>query len=68
MVKFNESTGVLSLSKTVINSVSVAVPSYEEQQKNGIFFNKLDDNISLHQRKLEKLQELKKGYLQKMFC
>ncbi|WP_370349743.1 restriction endonuclease subunit S [Levilactobacillus brevis] len=68
MVKFNESTGVLSLSKTVINSVSVAVPSYEEQQKIGIFFNKLDDNISLHQRKLEKLQELKKGYLQKMFC
>ncbi|MCP9615309.1 restriction endonuclease subunit S [Levilactobacillus brevis] len=48
--------------------MSVAVPSYEEQQKIGIFFNKLDDNISLHQRKLEKLQELKKGYLQKMFC
>lgn len=40
----------------------------EEQQKIGVFFKQLDDTITLHQRKLEKLQELKKGYLQKMFC
>ncbi|MBW1622689.1 restriction endonuclease subunit S [Lactiplantibacillus plantarum] len=40
----------------------------EEQQKIGSFFKQLDDTIALHQRKLEKLQELKKGYLQKMFC
>ena len=43
-------------------------PSFEEQQKIGSFFKELDDTIALHQRKLEKLQELKKGYLQKMFC
>lgn len=43
-------------------------PSQEEQQKIGSFFKQLDDTIALHQRKLEKLQELKKGYLQKMFC
>ncbi|WP_172637935.1 restriction endonuclease subunit S [Lactiplantibacillus plantarum] len=42
--------------------------SYKEQQKIGAFFKQLDDTITLHQRKLEKLQELKKGYLQKMFC
>lgn len=40
----------------------------EEQIKIGLFFKQLDDTITLHQRKLEKLQELKKGYLQKMFC
>lgn len=40
----------------------------EEQQKIGTFFKQLDDTITLHQRKLQKLQELKKGYLQKMFC
>ncbi|WP_305775083.1 restriction endonuclease subunit S [Lactiplantibacillus plantarum] len=40
----------------------------DEQQKIGTFFQQLDDLITLHQRKLEKLQELKKGYLQKMFC
>lgn len=46
----------------------ISVPSIEEQQKIGTFFKQLDDTITLHQRKLEKLQELKKGYLQKMFC
>ncbi|QOP51789.1 restriction endonuclease subunit S (plasmid) [Lentilactobacillus parabuchneri] len=46
----------------------VLVPELSEQQKIGTFFKQLDDTITLHQRKLEKLQELKKGYLQKMFC
>lgn len=40
----------------------------EERNAVGIFFRSIDDLITLHQRKLEKLQELKKGYLQKMFC
>lgn len=65
--KFDESTGVPSLSKTVINSVSVSVPSYEEQQKIGSFFKQLDDTIALHQCKLDLLKEQKKGFLQKMF-
>ena len=43
-------------------------PTLAEQKKIGSFFHQLDDTITLHQRKLEKLQELKKGYLQKMFC
>ncbi len=51
--KFDESTGVPSLSKTVINSVGASVPSYEEQQKIGSFFKQLDDTIALHQRKLD---------------
>ena len=67
MEKFDESTGVPSLSKTVINSVGAFVPSYEEQQKIGSFFKQLDDTIALHQRKLDLLKEQKKGYLQKMF-
>ncbi|KAF0383117.1 restriction endonuclease subunit S [Pediococcus acidilactici] len=46
----------------------VLVPELSEQQKIGSFFKQLDNTITLHQRKLEKLQELKKGYLQKMFC
>ena len=39
----------------------------EEQQKIGSFFNRLDNTIALHQRKLDLLKEQKKGYLQKMF-
>nr|WP_277896292.1 restriction endonuclease subunit S [Enterococcus lactis] len=65
--KFDESTGVPSLSKTVINSVGASVPCYEEQQKIGSFFKQLDKTITLHQRKLDLLKEQKKGYLQKMF-
>ncbi len=57
-----------SINSTDIKEAIISIPTIEEQQKIGIFFNKLDDNISLHQLKLEKLQELKKGYLQKMYC
>ena len=63
----DESTGVPSLSKTVINSISVNLPSSNEQQKIGTFFKQLDDTIALHQRELELLKETKKGFLQKMF-
>ncbi|WP_349581386.1 restriction endonuclease subunit S [Lactiplantibacillus plantarum] len=52
----------------LIRDMKLRVPELEEQQKIGTFFQQVDDTITLHQRKLEKLQELKKGYLQKMFC
>ncbi|QEA32586.1 restriction endonuclease subunit S (plasmid) [Secundilactobacillus malefermentans] len=45
----------------------ILVPQINEQSKIGIFFKQLDDTITLHQRKLAKLKELKQGYLQKMF-
>ena len=57
-----------NLSKSDLEDQKVYVPSEIEQTKIGLFFKGLDDTIALHQRKLEKLQELKKGYLQKMFC
>ena len=42
-------------------------PSLEEQTKIGSYFQKLDNLITLHQRKLEKLKNLKKAMLQNMF-
>ena len=39
----------------------------EEQQKIGTFFSSLDNLITLHQRKLEKLKNVKKSLLEKMF-
>lgn len=57
-----------SLSLWQINGLKIPYPSLKEQDKIGGFFEHLDHLITLHQRKLEKLQELKKGYLQKMFC
>lgn len=47
--------------------IDVSVPSLKEQQKIGNFLSDLDSLITLHQRKLEHLQEQKKGLLQKMF-
>ena len=63
----DESTGVPSLSKTTINKVKTLIPSYLEQEKIGKYFSCLDKLITLHQRKLEKLQNMKKSCLQKMF-
>ena len=51
-----------------MSKMPLLLPSFDEQLKIGNFFKQLDHLITLHQRKLEKLQELKKGYLQKMFC
>ncbi len=42
-------------------------PSLEEQLKIGAYFSRLDNLITLHQRKLEKLQNIKKSMLEKMF-
>ncbi|MGI3100887.1 restriction endonuclease subunit S [Companilactobacillus alimentarius] len=63
-----ESTGVPQLTAPQLGNYKIFFPTGEEQQKIGSFFKQIDDTIALHQRKLEKLQELKKGYLQKMFC
>lgn len=46
---------------------NLLVPTLEEQQKIGIFFKALDSTIALQQRKLKKLQNLKKAYLNDMF-
>ena len=43
------------------------MPTYPEQKKIGAFFQELDNLITLHQRKLEKLKILKKAMLEKMF-
>ena len=63
----DESTGVPSLSKTVINDIDVFSPQYYEQQIIGEFFSEIDHLITLHQRKLEKLKIIKKSMLENLF-
>ena len=65
--KKDESTGVPSLSKMAINDIAVLTPKYDEQRTIGQFFTHLDHLITLHQRKLEKLQNIRKSMLDKMF-
>ncbi len=66
--KFDESTGVPSLSKTTIDNISGFVPSnFQEEELISVLFNQLDKSITLHQRKLDKLKNLKQAYLNEMF-
>ena len=46
---------------------TILVPSIAEQCKIGVFFKSLDHLITLHQRELEKLKNIKKACLEKMF-
>ena len=46
---------------------SLPTPSIQEQIKIGRYFDNLDNLITLHQRELEKLQNIKKSMLEKMF-
>lgn len=66
--KLDESTGVPSLSKENIANYSLLIPrSVDIQRKIGRFFKNFDNLIALHQRKLDKLQNIKKSCLEKMF-
>ena len=65
--KKDESTGVPSLSKAIINKVDIVAPSLEEQKKIGSCFSNLDTLITLHQRKSDSLKQVKKYMLQNMF-
>ena len=47
--------------------IEITVPSVEEQRKIGAYLDQLDNLITLHQRELEKLQNIKKSMLEKMF-
>ena len=60
-------TGQKVLSFLDLQKMHLRVPTSNEQKKIAGFFTGLDDLITLHQRKCEKLKELKKFMLQNMF-
>ena len=60
-------TTVESIDFAKMKSTALMVPYIEEQQAIGSFFSRLDNLITLHQRKLELLQDIKKSLLDKMF-
>ena len=57
-----------NISKSKVMEVAIPVPSLDEQRKVGQYFSNLDNLITLHQRKCEKLKNIKKALLEKMFC
>ncbi|UAU38378.1 restriction endonuclease subunit S [Bifidobacterium longum] len=60
-------TTVESIDFAKMKSTALMVPYIEEQQAIGSFFSRLDDLITLHQRKYDKLVIFKKSMLEKMF-
>lgn len=69
IVKWNgiEGTTIKRLYNKNILNTKIELPVKEEQQKIGEFFSKLDRQIELEEQKLAKLEEQKKGYMQKIF-
>ena len=55
------------LNKQLVSEIQIPYTSLNEQRKIGQFFTHLDRLITLHQRKLEKLKNIKKACLEKMF-
>ena len=63
-----QGTKVSSISKKVLENTVISYPaSSSEQEKIAKFFESLTNLITLHQRKLEKLKNIKKSMLEKMF-
>lgn len=56
-----------SINSNDIKDLIIDIPSIEEQTKISMLLNNVNSIITLHQCKLDKLQDVKKGLLQKMF-
>ena len=62
-----QGTSIKGITKDELLAKNIMVPRYAEQQQIGAFFKQLDNLITLHQRKFEKLTNVKKSMLEKMF-
>lgn len=56
-----------NISKNKVMDLEITLPSKEEQKLIGSILNHIDSQLTLHQRKLEKLKNLKAAYLNEMF-
>ena len=64
---FDDGAKQTNLSVSDVMGFEAFYPKYAEQKKIGDYFERLDNLITLHQRKVEKLQIMKKSMLEKMF-
>ena len=67
LTRLNASSTMGALYKDDVKNIDVIMPSIEEQAMIGNFFQSIDHLITLHQRKYEKLKNIKKSMLEKMF-
>ena len=67
LTRLNASSTMGALYKDDVKNIDVIMPSIEEQDMIGNFFQSIDHLITLHQRKYEEMKTLKRYMLQKMF-
>ena len=67
MTKLAQGKTVVHLHNSDLSKIRFYAPTYNEQIRITEIFSNIDSNITLQQRKLNSLQKLKKGLLQKMF-
>jgi len=65
--KYGQPGSQVNLNSDLVKNQDILIPSRKEQKQIGVLFQTLDATITFHQRKLEKLQNLKKAYLNEMF-
>ncbi|SMM97906.1 Type I restriction-modification system, specificity subunit S [uncultured Candidatus Thioglobus sp.] len=65
--KYNEASGVPSLSKSTIERIKLSLPTKPEQQKIAAFLTAVDNKIEQLSKKQGLLSEYKKGVMQKIF-
>ena len=56
-----------NISKAKMMELEISIPNENEQSAIGTFFSTLDQHITLHQRKLDKLKSVKQAYLSEIF-
>src|SRR5699024_2529144 len=66
-VSVSKRSGMPKINRDELNAYSFFAPSKEEQKQIGELFLSLDNLITLHQRKYDKLVNIKKSMLEKMF-
>lgn len=65
--KYNSGMAMPKLNQEICREIPILCPNYNEQKKIGDYFRNLDNLITLHQRKYDKLVVIKKSMLEKMF-
>ena len=66
-LKYNEASGVPSLSKDTIEKIKINIPKLEEQNKIAKLMFALDERIATQNKIIDKLQSLIKGINQRVF-
>lgn len=65
--RYGQPGSQLNLNSDIVKNQTIILPECNEQVAIGSFFQLLDQSITLHQHKLDKLKNLKKSYLAELF-